>query len=142
MPLLPNPSVGDRGKLRYSRPGGRAAVLLYVLPGKGPVLAQELRIFLIPYFGVSLRVSGVPGQPAGVQAPPTSGEAVGEQAAAGVAAGRAVGLQDAVIQEVARPLRREGGTFALHYAELAHHAGKRENKAKPLVRHLTATLGS
>lgn len=66
---------------------------------------------------------------AGLPAPhSTSGKAVGEEGAQGVAAGRAVGLQHTVIQEVARPLRREGGAFALHHAELTHHAGEGERE--------------
>lgn len=58
----------------------------------------------------------------------TYGKAIGEQRVQSVAARWAVRLQDAVIQEVARLLRREGGAFALHYAELTHHAGKLERE--------------
>lgn len=58
-----------------------------------------------------------------------------------VVPGRALGLQEAVIQQVPGLLRGEGGTFAFDHTELAHHAeggrgawggggaiGKRENR--------------
>lgn len=73
----------------------------------------------------------------------TYGKAIGEQRVQSVAACWAVRLQDAVIQEVARLLRREGRAFALHYAELTHHAGNwKEKNAQPLLCHLIATFGS
>lgn len=53
----------------------------------------------------------------------TCGEAVGKARAGRGAARRAVTLQDAVVQQVPRPLRREGGAFALHDAQLTHHTG-------------------
>lgn len=73
-----------------------------------------------------------------MSAPPpdfTYGQAVGEMRVGCVATGWAVGLQDAVIQEVPRLLCREGGAFALHYTELTHHAGKleREKFKTPLM---------
>lgn len=68
----------------------------------------------------------------------TYGEAVG-QARPG-----AVALQDTVVQQVPRPLRREGGAFALHDAQLTHHTGtwKKKKIMKTLFCHRTATLGS
>lgn len=53
----------------------------------------------------------------------TYGEAVGKVRAGRVAPCWAVTLQDTVVQQVPWPLRREGGAFALHDAQLTHHTG-------------------
>lgn len=58
----------------------------------------------------------------------TYGEAVGKARAGCVATRRAVTLQDTVIQQVPWPLRRKGGAFALHDAQLTHHTGTRKKR--------------
>lgn len=80
-------------------------------------------IFLILYFGLSVSLQ----RPAKDD---TYGEAVGQARAGGVAARGAVALQDTVVQQVPRPLRREGGAFALHDAQLTHHTGTWKKKKK------------
>lgn len=94
----------------------QVAILIYFHAWKQWAFARQLPIFLIVGKGHEQGPSPPP-LPAGG----TYGDAVGQARAGGVATRRALALQDAVVQQVPRPLRGEGGAFALHDAQLTHH---------------------